>query len=157
MEQRVAVEKLLGLTGRCLRFRGSTTVIFLGSFNEESTPKRCRPDESISRTVKRAQRFWGYLNRGSRRSLSPKSGRMSGSQPPDHPMAEPRTTVEGRLEPLSMGRRRSMISTDREWLHRVDCGSSRFAPPRCAHALKAVVHCPKPGHPTLRLFQCCRR
>ena len=25
-----------------------------------------------------------------------------------------------------------------------------------AHALKAVVHCSKPGHPTLRLFQHCR-
>lgn len=26
---------------------------------------------------------------------------------------------------------------------------------RCAHALKAVIHCPKPGHPMLRLFQGC--
>src|SRR5580704_12825582 len=37
----------------------------------------------------------------------------------------------------------------------VEMRHSRFARPRCAHALKAVVHCPKPGHLTLRLFQRC--
>jgi hypothetical protein len=38
----------------------------------------------------------------------------------------------------------------------VEMRHSRFARPRCAHAFKAVVHCPKQGRPTLRLFQFCR-
>jgi hypothetical protein len=39
----------------------------------------------------------------------------------------PGMTAMGRFEPLAPGRVRSMISTGREWLHRVDSGRSRFA------------------------------
>jgi hypothetical protein len=46
-----------------------------------------------------------------------------------------------------------MVSTDREWLHRVDCGPSRFARPGDADELKAVIYCLKPRRPTLRPSQ----
>jgi hypothetical protein len=35
-----------------------------------------------------------------------------------------RATAKGRLEPLARGRGRSLVSTDREWLHRVESGLS---------------------------------
>jgi hypothetical protein len=65
-----------------------------------------------------------------------------------------------RQQPLSLHRRNrsscpipAVRNSRGDRLSWLEMRHSRFARPRCGHALKAVVHCPKPGHPTRRPFQ----
>src|SRR5260221_6456897 len=47
-----------------------------------------------------------------------------------------RMVIVGRFEPLARGRGRSIVSTDREWLHRVDSGPSPTPPSTARLRLK---------------------
>jgi hypothetical protein len=84
------------------------------------------------------------MGEGSLEKLREVSGCVSGCEPPPAELM-PKPAAEACCAP-----------SDPRVNFAISVRAGRPPGPRCAHALKAVVHCPKPGHWTLRLFQRCR-